>query len=123
MTEPCHNAEWTVKTVREHVLALLNERDRQYEQRFSGHERALSVALTAAEKRLDGMNEFRESLADQQRTLMPRSEAELHFGRITNLEKTVGQLSARGSGMSAGWGYAVGLVGVVLAVLAFVMGK
>lgn len=40
-------------------------------------DRAVSKAEVASEKRFDSVNEFRNTLADQQRTLMPRSEAEL----------------------------------------------
>ena len=118
MTDRPHR--WTIETLREHVLALLNERDRQYRQRFIAQERAVSKAETAAEKRFDAVNEFRSTLADQQRTLMPRVEAELHFARLATVEKAVGALQSRGSGVSAGWGYAFGVAMFILAVVTVV---
>lgn len=128
--QPC-NQKWTIETVREHVLSLLAERDRQYDQRFiaqekavqtamNAAERAVSKAETAAEKRFDAVNEFRATLADQQRTLMPRAEAELQFGRITSLEKELTTMRGHGSGIHSGWGYAIGLVGIILAVAALI---
>ncbi len=42
-------------------------------------DRAVTKAETAVEKRLEGVNEFRAALSDQQRSLLPRNEAEIRF--------------------------------------------
>jgi membrane protein required for beta-lactamase induction len=52
-------SEWTVDTLREHLETMLKERDLRFQQRFE-----------AGEKRLDGMNEFRETLNDAQKTFV-----------------------------------------------------
>jgi len=73
--------------LRTHIEMVLNERDRRYEDRFEGQEKAVGAALqaakeavqkaeVAAEKRFDAVNEFRAQLADQASTFMPRLEAE-----------------------------------------------
>lgn len=72
--------------LRGHYNMRLEEIDRRYEARFQAQEKAISAALSstqaavskaeiAYDKRFDGVNEFRETLADQQRTLMPRAES------------------------------------------------
>ena len=45
-----------------------------FEQRFDSMDRALMVAMEAMNRRLDGMNEFREALKDQASQMMTRVE-------------------------------------------------
>jgi hypothetical protein len=52
-------SEWTVDTLKEHIEQMLIERDLRFQQRFD-----------AGERRLDGMNEFRSTLTDQQKTFV-----------------------------------------------------
>lgn len=87
-------------------------------------DRAVSKAEASAEKRFEGVNEFRAQLGDQQRTLMPRTEAE---NRLSTLGEKVGVLEAfrtemlsKGNGMQAGWAMAVGVAGVVLTILSII---
>lgn len=65
---------------------IVDERDHRYSQRFDSQEKAVASALAAAkeavskaenatEKRFDSVNEFRNTLKDQQGTYVTRSEA------------------------------------------------
>jgi hypothetical protein len=93
---------------------------------------AVNKAETASEKRFDGVNEFRQTLADQQRTLMPRSEVDVIIkgleDKIAAQNQTIsdqnGRIIALASaqsgqkqGIKDGWGLAVGIVGFVLVIL------
>jgi hypothetical protein len=125
--------------LKEFILAVIEGNDRRYEQRFNdtklavdasliaadkavvaalaGQKEAVTKAETAAEKRFESVNEFRNTLSDQQRNLMPRSEAEVKFdsftkqidGVVARLDKSEG----KGVGLSMGWGIFIGLVGVI----------
>jgi hypothetical protein len=119
-----------------------NERDRRYEDRFKAMDEKTSLALTASEKavtkaevstekRFDAVNEFRGTLSDQAATLLPRAEASARFTsydeKFEEMKKEIVSLreSRKGSegisqGYKAGWGYVVGAVGLVLAVLSIV---
>ena len=126
--------DWTFETLRHHLLGIMDERDKRYDEALRAVKESSSIALTAAdravvkaetatEKRFDSVNEFRDTLADQQRTLMPRSEAELRF---LALEKTMTALqliqssrSSTGEGTKAGWVLAVGVAGFVFGLVAF----
>lgn len=103
--------------------------DVHYDSRFDSLKEASSSALNAAslavakaemaaEKRFESVNEFRSTLADQQRNLMPRSEVDVMFKsmveKITTLEKQIDRLLAERQGIKGGWGYAVGMIGVIL---------
>jgi len=87
-------------------------------------EKAVVKAEMASEKRFESVNEFRNTLADQQRSLMPRTEAEALFKnlaeKIESLSVTVTAIAPRREGSREGWGYAVGVVGLVLAALGII---
>lgn len=110
----------------------MDERDRLYSERHNSLEKAVGLALntsdkavakaeTAIEKRLDGVNEFRATLADQQRLLMPRAEVEVIVNslneRISTLKERLDALNSERTGIKGGWGYAVGVVGLVLIII------
>lgn len=112
--------------------ALLDEMDRRYTERHAALEKSFLLAMgsadkavqkaeTAIERRLEGVNEFRATLADQQRTLMPRAEVEVIVNsmneRIADLKRQIDTLQSERAGIKGGWGYAVGVVGFVLLIL------
>lgn len=87
-------------------------------------DRAVSKAELAADKRFEGVNEFRGTLADQQRTLMPRSEVEVlmrsMYEKLNTLEKIVEAARAERVGLKGGYGYAIGVLGVLLTVMSII---
>jgi hypothetical protein len=131
---------WTIETALAHVIALLDANDKAYAQRFEASQKAIELGFAAqksavdaalaaqsaavikaelsADKRFESVNEFRNTLADQQRNLMPRSEVEVieraMADKIAALQKQVEGLMAERAGIRGGWGYAVGVVGLVL---------
>lgn len=138
---------WTFRTLLTHIVGLIDANDKRYEQMFNSSQEAVLAALNAAqtavnaalsaaekavakaeaasEKRFDSVNEFRGTLADQQRTLMPRAEVELTIQAMqTQIDAVQGRL-AEGRGRSQGgrevWGYIVGVAGLVAAGLSYVL--
>ena len=138
---------WSFETLRAYIVAIIDANDQRYDQRFVDSQTAVAAALAAAriavdaalsaakeavlkaevasDKRFEGVNEFRQTLADQQRTLIPRIEAEQ---RIGGLEAQIKELKTANSlriGMQAGakdsWGYVVGGVGILIAILTYLM--
>jgi hypothetical protein len=122
-----------VRDLETHIKDLMAERDRRYEQRHNDAQHWLEAALAAqkeavtkaenaAERRFEGVNEFRNTLSDQQRNLIPRSEVEVIKASLTEkinaLEKVIDRMEAERMGIKGGWGYAVGLVGLVMTLVA-----
>jgi small-conductance mechanosensitive channel len=123
---------------RVHLQAVIDERDKRYDQRMTDAEKAVQAALKTAEKatdkadqatekRFDNTNEFRQQLNDQAGTLYPRSEAETRFRALSDrldtmakandekLNALAGRLDrgeGKGAGLQAGWGYLLGAVGL-----------
>jgi hypothetical protein len=84
-------------------------------------DRAVNKAEVAAEKRFESVNEFRNTLSDQQRNLVPRAEFEaaeraMTF-RLDAIDKVLEAQRSERVGIKGGWGYAVGVVGLVIAIL------
>lgn len=84
-------------------------------------DRAVTKAELASDKRFEGVNEFRAALDNQQRTLIPRSEVDVMFRglerSIADIVKQQDAQTAERIGVRGGWGYAVGLIGFVIAIL------
>jgi len=111
MGEDDRCADWSVRTLKEFVLHLLEEREYRYSQRFDSQNAALSKAERAAEKRFEGMNEFRAAMGDQQRTMMPRAEAEIRL-------KAIEDRMSQSSGIGVGWTYAIAAMAVIVSIVA-----
>lgn len=140
--KPCTHTELIARVVAlETGLAalreVLDERDERYKQRgdsqdaavkiaVSNSEKAIGKAEIATEKRFEGVNEFRQTLADQAAALMPRAEyAVQHMGladkivsvenRINQLREELSGIQARGSGVKDTWGWIVAIAAIVVA--------
>jgi len=127
-------SDWTVDTLKEFLVSLIDERDKRYEQRFNEHEKsntsgfnaakeAVLKAEAATEKRFEGVNEFRATLADQQHTLMPRAEVELSIkainDKLTLLSGYDTKQTGEKVGVKMGWSWAVAILALAAAVFAF----
>lgn len=109
--------------LKEATAAALAAVQRETAAALAAQQRAVEKAEASVDKRLEGMNEIRATMADKDRLMMPRAESE---NRMLAAEKEVAALSSRldrgegrGSGLSAGWGYlvaAVGLLGGIIAI-------
>jgi hypothetical protein len=124
-----------VTALRAHLDAVIlahNElhhaRDKHVDDMFKGARDAVAAALASAdravtkaelasEKRFEGVNEFRASLADQGRLQMPRSEAEQRINaldeKIIDLLKRQAALEDRGRGKGEGWSQLVSIVALM----------
>jgi hypothetical protein len=138
---------WTVDTLHEHLDSLVREgfarletliieKDKQYDLRFEGivtatqaalaaADRAVGKAEAAAEKRFEGVNEFRAALGDQQRMLMPRGETEMLVNglndKVIALTTAIGGLSGVRTGVGQGWAWALGAVALIASVVSIIL--
>lgn len=122
-------------TLREYVDTRFDAQDRAVASALAAQEKTVAAALASADravskaelasdKRFEGVNEFRQSLADQARLLMPRLEAEqIVKGLTEKLDALTARLNTRddqGKGAGNLWGYIVGAVGLVATIAALV---
>jgi hypothetical protein len=125
------NGGWTIETLKEYVDSVLAQINLRNDQRFKDSQTAVDAALNAAkeavtkqeaasEKRFESVNEFRAQMGDQQRTLMPRPEAELRMGslegRVADLAKAVTSLGAEKKGGREAWAWVFSGVMALIAI-------
>lgn len=95
-----HESGWTTDTLKAHVdrqfeliERLRLEAEKRYEQRFQSQEKAIDKSDTATEKRFEGVNEFRQALADQTSKFLTRDEYDrAHLDLIAKVEQSVKSL-------------------------------
>jgi hypothetical protein len=100
--------EWTVTTLKEHLDAMLAERDKQISLALTAAEKAVTKAETATEKRFDSVNEFRQTLTDQTKTFASSE-------RVDGLTQRLDKLEGRSGGFSDGWRWMLLAIGIIIA--------
>lgn len=126
---------WSLDAYVAHNESMRDEIDKRYEQRFRAQEEAVKAAMasadkatqkaeTASDKRFEGVNEFRATLADQAATLIGRSEVEQTFKSLNEKVDIImgrqDRLEGRAGGFNATWGYLVGAVVVLGGILTII---
>ncbi len=123
-------------SLKEYINDRLSNLEKSIDMRFNSVNLTTSSALTAvdkattkaesaAEKRFDAVNEFRATLADQQRSLMPRAEVEILIKAVhekidnLNMITITRQSETRGHGLGEqmGLAWAIGIATVVSAII------
>ena len=90
-------------SLREYIDRIFRERDR-----------ALKTALSSLNRRLKSMNEFRQTLSDQAGTFVTKTE-------FNALKERMDKQEGRSSGFSAGWGYLIAAITVLIGVAGIVI--
>lgn len=110
-------------SLREYVEARFEAQEKAVQSALAAAEKAVIKAETASEKRFESVNEFRNTLSDQARLLMPRAETEQALkGLADKIDVVTGRLNQRddrGKGMGEIWGYIVGAVGVLALLISY----
>lgn len=99
-------------TLLAHIIALLDERDRRYTERFTAQQEALRTALDATERRFQGVNEFRATLSDQAATFATRDQVDALREIVSALSARVDRAEGGRAGISTGWAVLIGVVSV-----------
>jgi hypothetical protein len=107
---------WTVKTLKRH-----------FDTRIEALEARQKEMKVETDSRFASGNEIRGAMLDAQRIQMPRAEAEVQFQalrtEIAELKEHATQRSSEGVGRVAGWGWAVAVVLLALAVYLGLQGR
>lgn len=92
-----------------------------FEARVAALEKATVVASTAMERRLDGMNEFRDTLRDQAARFVTRDEVGLQLkalcAEVEELKRFRAVVDAKASMSAVYVSYLLAAIGIILSVL------
>ena len=93
-------------------------------EKFVNLEKTTELARSSMEKRLDGMNEFRDTLKDQASRFVTRSELETIVEKIGSeiklLNKSKDILEGKASQLSVNITLTVSIVSVLIAIIALI---
>jgi hypothetical protein len=116
---------WTILSLKEYLETILEEREKQVYEKFISLDRAVTKAEVASDKRFESVNEFRGTLTDQQRTLIPRMEYEVaHMALIEKLEqlsKRIDKLENIKQSAAVIWAYVIGAGGFLTGIVALII--
>jgi chlorite dismutase len=114
-----------VDSLKEHLLALAEAETRRVDQKFSDRDTAVQAALAAADKRLDSMNEFRQSLNDTASRTMTRAEVDARldgiYRQLDELKEARNRVEGKSSGIAAGWSVLVSVLSMAGSIIAVVL--
>jgi hypothetical protein len=125
-------SQWIVDTLKEffdskiaYERQISDERDHRYEDRFNSQENAVVVALASINRRLDLLNESRQTIADMIATSPSRAEVKTSFAAIETELKHINTRLDLGEGTHAGrgsmWGWVVGAIGLVALISSLIL--
>ena len=95
-----------------------------FESKFAALDKANALAYQTLEKRLEGMNEFREALRDQTKNFITRVEHDVLCKEVQELKEFRSELKGKASQNSvtiawilSGLGLAIGIAGLVAGIV------
>jgi len=101
-------------SLRDYFEMRLKEQQRAVEAALASAEKAVTKAEVATEKRFEGVNEFRATLADQAATLMPRAEAEIRFASLLAKIDSLQRVASMALGIAAVLPLVIGVIVTLL---------
>jgi hypothetical protein len=106
-------------TLKEHVEARLASLEKSLGVAREDLDVRLEQARAQLEKRLEGMNEFRQVLRDQNSSFVTKSEHDIVMDRLISLELTRAELSGKASRTSVLVSVCIAVVGLLLSVISY----
>ena len=101
--------------------ALLDSQAEKVALALSASDKAGDKADAATEKRFESVNEFRAQLDDQAKTFISRVEftglRDSMSDKVDELRRHAAEAAGKGQGLQAGWGFLIGGVGLIGAVV------
>jgi hypothetical protein len=90
-------------------------------EKFVALEKQTLLVQISLEKRLDGMNEFRDALKDQQRLFVPRTEHDKVLEDIRSLRESRSMLEGKASQLSVNIAIVLAVAGLLIGVLGLIL--
>lgn len=137
MSKNSGNFSWKDSiSLREYFETILKEMREDYKEkvkdlhekiciRFDLEEKAKDAAMTAMEKRLEGMNEFRDQLKDQTSTFITRETYEANRKitqqQIDELRLSKAELSGKASQSALTISYIISVIGIIMGLIGIIL--
>ena len=114
-----HNPDgWTFASLYKHVMEISTASKEATNTALAAAKEATQKAEAASEKRLEGMNEFRAAMKDQQATFADKEQTNF---RLTAIDTKLAEMGGKSTGISVSAGIVVQIL-ISCAALASVIG-
>ena len=107
--------------MREFLVVRIDALREYTDTRFRSQEEATERARASMEKRLDGMNEFRNTLKDQGATFITKTEHAAWCDRVSKLELSKATLEGKADQKSVTNAIIIALIGLALSVVSIII--
>lgn len=119
-------------TLKEYFDMRITDLEKSLDERFSSQEKAVKIAVESSNKRLEGMNEFRQTLSDQTRNYVTKSEYEAGQNavrdglykiqeEIKSLQLSRAEIAGKASQNQANVALAMALIGTLMGLIGLAM--
>ena len=110
---------WSPEQVKEHLLVILDERDKAVRAALAAAEKAIGVAEVNSEKWRANANEWRAAMSDRENRFAAKSEISLQMqsvnDRLNTLELARASNIGKGTSYTMLWAVAITVINLVLA--------
>ena len=108
-------------TLKEYFNTKIQEQETQFNIKVLALEKATTIAAAQMEKRLEGMNEFREALKNQSTTFFTRPEHDLYAKKndddIRTLRESRALLEGKASQLSTNIAMVLAIIGLLVSII------
>jgi hypothetical protein len=117
--------EKEVVSLEKYLETRLEDQRVFFDSRIDAIEKATCEATLSLNKRLEGMNEFRAALKDQNSTFLPRNEYEVQHEKLENdikvLRESKAMLEGKASQQSVNFSTLIAIAGVLIGIIALIV--
>ena len=110
--------------LREDYSGKISQLDIRMAERFNGQDKAIGIANSAMDKRLESMNEFRSQLKDQTGTFLTREAYDARHqilqNQVDDLRLSKAELSGKASQSAVNVSMWIAILGILLSVAGLV---
>ena len=107
--------------MREFLVVRIDALREYTDTRFTAQEEATERARASMEKRLDGMNEFRNTLKDQGQTFITKTEHSAWCDRVSKLELSKATLEGKADQKSVTNAIIIAFIGLALSIVGIII--
>jgi hypothetical protein len=115
--------EWTVATLKEYHDQRFSDQEKAVQAALAAAEKAVTKAEMAAEKRFDAVNEFRQTLSDQQTTFVRQDVIDARMSSFEQQMKALTSQTTEARGRGVGFremgGYVLSVIIAIVAIATF----
>ena len=108
-----------VVSLREYIDTKFHMQEKLFESKSDAAEKATILAKAEIDRRLEGMNEFREQLSKQADSFITRSDFANHSKEIESLKLSRAELSGKASQVAVNISYLISGICILLTIVSF----